>query len=30
MIDFTVTTEQQDLREMAHNFAAQEIRPRRL
>src|SRR4029079_19434805 len=28
MIDFTLTEEQQDMREMAHAFAAKEIRPR--
>ena len=27
MIDFTLTEEQQDMREMAHDFAAKEIRP---
>ncbi len=27
MVDFTLTEEQQGLREMAHDFAAQEIRP---
>ena len=27
MVDFTLTEEQQSLREMAHDFAAQEIRP---
>ena len=27
MIDFSLTDEQQALREMAHDFAAQEIRP---
>ena len=26
MVDFTLTDEQQDLREMAHNFAEKEIR----
>src|SRR4051794_9240454 len=28
MIDFTLTEEQQDMREMAHAFAEKEIRPR--
>jgi acyl-CoA dehydrogenase len=27
MVDFTLTEEQQDMREMAHDFAAKEIRP---
>ncbi len=27
MVDFTLTDEQKDLRELAHNFAAREIRP---
>jgi acyl-CoA dehydrogenase len=27
MVDFTLTEEQQDLREMAHDFAVKEIRP---
>jgi acyl-CoA dehydrogenase len=27
MVDFTLTEEQEDMREMAHNFAAKEIRP---
>ncbi|MGH2871784.1 MAG: acyl-CoA dehydrogenase family protein, partial [Solirubrobacteraceae bacterium] len=27
MVDFTLTDEQQSMREMAHEFAAREIRP---
>jgi hypothetical protein len=27
MVDFTLTEEQQSMREMAHDFAAHEIRP---
>ena len=27
MVDFTLTDEQKDLRELAHNFAEKEIRP---
>ena len=27
MVDFTLTDEQKDLREMAHDFAEKEIRP---
>ena len=27
MVDFTLTDEQKDLRELAHNFAEKEMRP---